>query len=272
MKVSEQNRPDIWTWLAIISVILTVVVLLQSIFEPLQSLGSLISDPWAIITALATTVSAIGILAAKSQADTARRTLRAQFLLKVIDEWRDPEVYAAFKYFNRLREQWKDDLLKTHPDSFSPLSGARDQSYDSEDLFRNIPLDVWYQFAEKWVEKYATPDKANKLRDEWNYRRIASQFLEKMAFLIKKGDLTEDEFFTIVPETPRYLVTLIPIDAAVTEYWKKRESLKLDTWDIPLGKWDFHALDSRYLRWFDKSTMSHDTWHKRIVAGKKVQN
>ncbi len=182
---------------------------------------------FAFISAVANILLIFGLYFAFMQVRSAKLALKAQVLLKLIDEWKDPKLYKAMIYLSRLRESWKD-----------------------------VPTDEWPNLAKHWVETHAgksanSADTAESaLWEEWEMRRIAAQFLSKTGTLIDLGYLSEDEFFSVDPEAGRQLVVLIYIEKAILDHYSDRNSIA--DWDHPFPKFEFNTLWPRYQRWYKK--------------------
>jgi hypothetical protein len=161
----------------------------------------------------------------------AYKAIKAQTLIKLIDEWRSKEVYESIVYVHRLRRDWK----KT-----------------------GVAKEEWSGLAREWVRLHADkrPDSSHrierKLADEWMKRRIASQFLSKMAGLAIGHYLSWDDLFGVVPEVGRLLVVLDPIEREIRDYWQEHEKNPIADWDRPVGKWEFKDLSKKYLEWYEK--------------------
>jgi hypothetical protein len=84
----------------------------------------------AWVTAIATVVLAGGVAFAATQASAARNAVKAQGLMRLFQEWRDPETYRSMTYIHRLRNQWKGQ---------APVSG-------------------WQRLAEEWVRTHEGND------------------------------------------------------------------------------------------------------------------
>ncbi len=185
-------------------------------------------DAAAWVTAIATLVLAGGVAFAAIQAYAARTAVKAQVLMRLIEEWRDPETYRSMTYVHSLRSKWKKQG--------APAS--------------------WHKLAEDWVQTHAaknpnSEDQEDRQRwGEWMARRTASQFLAKMGALIQAGYLSPDEFFRVVPEAGRLLVVLWPIEKAMEMYWANREGAPLREWDRPFPKWEFSVLWGAYGPWY----------------------
>jgi hypothetical protein len=170
-----------------------------------------------------------GVVTAFFQLRVMNRANKAQVLLMLIDEWRNPDNYNAIVYFHNIREQWKK---------------------------QEMDFDKWDKLAKKWVDSYlpktkhtSYPTKA-RMDDAWYMRRRASQFLEKMGFLLKLKYLTPSELFSVIPEAGRILAVLSPIEI---ELMKREESgSRIADWDRRAGKWAFYYLWNEYTKWYKK--------------------
>ena len=185
----------------------------------------------AVASAFLTAVLAIGILIANRQVNESRKTLKAQVLLKLFDEWRSPGIYESMRFVNSLRQEWK----------------------------KQANADKWHELAVEWVKKHAGKnansenDAERELGKAWAMRRTASQFLAKMGALIQGGYLTADEFFRVNPEVNRQLIVLIPIEYAIQDYWSEYEGEPIRPWDKPFPKWEFTQLWKDYEAWFHRN-------------------
>lgn len=169
----------------------------------------------------------IGVFGTLSAVWQAKKSLRAQTVMKLVDGWRDPELYSAMVYVNKLRTAWKK--------SCSPIE--------------NSPQ--WNELARDWVkEHYQTDDEI--LRREWNQRRQASQFLSKMGLMTMSGYMKSDDLFGVIPEMGRYLMVLTPIEMAIKEIADSQEKGCAD-WDHAAGKWEFNYLWRQYLNWYERN-------------------
>lgn len=180
------------------------------------------------VTAIATLVLAGGVVFTAIQAYAARGAINAQVLMRLFEEWRNPEIYRSVNYVHSLRQEWK----------------------------RRAPPAEWRKLAEEWVRAHAGKDPDSKdeqtsdLWKKWKARRTASQFLAKMGALIQAGYLTADEFFRVVPEAGRLLVILWPIEKEIERFWASSESRPLQDWDHPFPKWEFSVLWDAYGPWY----------------------
>lgn len=188
------------------------------------------NDVWSGITAVSSALLVIGLFIAFLQLRTAGRSIKAQVLMKLAEDWRSFEIYDAIMYVNRLRTNWRTSTIET-----------------------------WMDLATQWVFEHrgkdadsADPAEA-QLGKEWRLRRTASQFLGKMGGLMKQGYLKPDDLFRVIPEMGRLLVVLIPIEVAILEYWSKAEGAPIAEWDAPVGKWEFRDLYREYLKWYSKT-------------------
>lgn len=126
----------------------------------------------------------LGIVVGMFQVRAARRISRANVLLRLLEEWNSKELYQSVRYIHDLRRKWKQQ----EPDAT-----------------------LWPILAEKLVseridaENNSTDEAKKKLAVEWFQRRLVAQFISRMGNLIKNKYISEEEFFTIVPEA-RYTV------------------------------------------------------------------
>lgn len=175
-----------------------------------------------------------GIYLAYRQFVEARKANKVQVLLKLQEEWRNPEIYKAVAYIHGLRTEWK-----------------------------KYPTNKWDILAEKWVKKTFQKD-----TEKWLARRIASQFLAKMGYLVQTGHLTPDELFGVVPEAGRLLIVLMPLDIAIMKFMTQRQGEPITEWDRPFGKWEFNFLWEAYKKWYKKNHKNYELkiteWHKSI--------
>jgi hypothetical protein len=80
-------------------------------------------------------------------------------------------------------------------------------------------VDDWWQLSQlgkDWVKKraYATDE---RLKREWNYRRLVAQYVRHTGYLLAKGYLEPDDVFSVNPEAGRLLEVILPIENAVIE-------------------------------------------------------
>jgi hypothetical protein len=83
----------------------------NNIFHPSQWSTS---DSFAAVGLLFSLLTLLGIVFAASQALYAKKALKAQAFIKLIDEWRSPEMYKAILYINELRRHWKEQGGLSH--------------------------------------------------------------------------------------------------------------------------------------------------------------
>lgn len=174
-------------------------------------------------------ITIVGIIAAIWQVREAREALRAQSLLKLVDEWKNTESYRSISYINRLRREWKEK-----------------------------PIEEWDNLAEKWVQSHVHKDinsndpNERQLAEEWLMRRSASQFISKMGLLVSRKYLDEEDLFRVDPEIGRQLLVIIPIDRAIQKYFENAEGVSVSEWDNPAAKWELAFLLPRYIKWYNK--------------------
>jgi hypothetical protein len=210
-----------------------------------------VSDIFSAVTAASSALLVFGLFIAFFQLRTAGRSIKAQLLVKLAEDWRSPDVYVAVNYINRLRTEWRKSTLEKWPD-----------------------------LASQWVVEHAgrdsqaTDPREARLWNEWLLRRTASQFLAKVGSLMKEGYLKPDDLFSVIPEMGRLLIVLIPIDVAILEYWSKAEGVPIAEWDSPVGKWEFRHLWHEYLRWQRKNRQRYNLdwtdWRTEIVSKANV--
>lgn len=80
---------------------------------PLQSFH--MSTILSLITARASLVAVFGIYWAFRQTQVAARALKAQVLMKLIDEWRSKDLYESIRYVHKLRAEWKTRPVNDWP-------------------------------------------------------------------------------------------------------------------------------------------------------------
>lgn len=189
------------------------------------------------ITALSTFVIIFGVFFAGQQVKATNTATKAQVLLKLIEEWRAPELYESIVYVHEIRREWKNEMK---PDC------------DGAESFRNS--------ARKWVEAHISKNSHSKekIRKEWQKRRTSSQFLAKMGSLITSGHLTPDELFRVVPEAPRLLIVLLPIEEAILDHYRRKEAHQIGEWDIPSPKWEFRSIWVNYKKWHKTHKEKYD--------------
>lgn len=177
-------------------------------------------------TAIGTLLAFAGLIMVFFQLKSTQKAIEAQTIIKLIDDWQNPEIYTAIKYIHKLRGQWKE-----------------------------YPPQEWDELAMRWVKDHAnkTPDTSDpagqELWNEWMWRRTASQFLSKMGLLVSTKMLSSNTLFGVVPEMGRLLAVLIPIEMQISKYWREREKKSIAQWDRPFEKWEFNELWSKYLDW-----------------------
>lgn len=184
-------------------------------------------------TTLVDLIPIVASIAAVIGVYLAYKTIKAQTLIKLLDEWRSKEVYESIVYVHRLRRDWKE----------------REQWSKEQ----------WSGLARRWVRRHANKrlDSSHrierKLADEWMKRRTASQFLAKMAGLAMGHYLSWNDLFSVVPEVGRLLVVLDPIEREIRDYWQEHEEDPIADWDRPVGKWEFSKLSEKYLEWYEEN-------------------
>jgi hypothetical protein len=168
-----------------------------------------------------------------AQVASVREPIKAQAVMRLSEEWRDPELYRAVNYIHRLREEWKAQAVEQ-----------------------------WDGLAKKWVEQHAPKNHESPgdkdLWREWLMRRTASQFLAKTGLMIESGYLTADVVFDVIPEMGRLLSVLIPIERAIQKYWTDKGQSRIAEWDRPFPKWEFNRLWEQYQAWFKKVDGKYD--------------
>jgi hypothetical protein len=172
------------------------------------------------------TLTLLGVLGTLWAVFQAKKSLRAQTVLKLTEGWRDTEIYSAISYINELRTEWKKKC--------SPVT---DQA-------------TWDTLAGNWVQEHYRAQE-DQLKKEWLARRQASQFLSKMGLLTMSGYMKPEDLFGVIPEMGRYLMVLTPIELAIQRL--DSEEKPIADWDHRVGKWEFNYLWSEYLRWFKKN-------------------
>jgi len=186
-----------------------------------------------LISAITNVFLLFGLYLGYGQLKAARKSTKAQVLMKLSDEWRNKEIYESAIYIHNLRNEWR----------------------------KLAPIENWPDLANKWVEDHYCDTISSDKEKERFKRRTASQFLAKMGSLIKSGYLTSDEFFGVVPETGRLLVVLMPIEMEIIKYWTQKEQIQKEPiaeWDHPFGKWEFNDLWKQYKAWHLKNGLKFD--------------
>ena len=173
------------------------------------------------------TLTLLGVLGALLAVLEAKKSLRAQTVMKLTDGWRDVAIYRAISYINDLRTDWREKC--------SPATDP----------------DTWSSLARNWVEEHYRA-REEKLKDEWLMRRQASQFLSKMGLLAMSGYMNPEDLFGVIPEMGRYLMVLTPIELAIKARLDS-ENEPIADWDQPVAKWEFNYIWSQYLRWYKKN-------------------
>lgn len=172
----------------------------------------------------------VGVVAAVGQLRAAQDSLKAQTLLRMIDEWRNASNYRAFNYINSLRKAWKE-----------------------------YPIEEWGNLATSWVAAHAnmslsSDDTAErKLAEEWMMRREASQMISKMGLLVSRKYLEEKDLFGVDPEMGRQMMVIIAIDLAIQDYFRNSEKYSVAPWDTSSPKWELGYLWPKYKKWYKKT-------------------
>jgi hypothetical protein len=171
-----------------------------------------------VITAGATIGTMLAVL---WQVIAMRMQLRAQALMRLVDDWRDKELHKDVVCILDLWATWKD---------------------------RSRDPNEWSRCAREWVEQ----NNPGKNTDEWKKRRSVSQFISKTGAMIFNGYLRPADVFGVVPEMGRLLAVLYPIEIEIQRQMSDK-SRSIADWDKPFPKWEFKALWPMYLKWFRKT-------------------
>lgn len=169
-----------------------------------------------------------GLVIAALQVREAARSYRATVLLQLTQEWNSAELYAAVNYIHKLRREWK---------------------------IEEPEFNRWMPLAQAWLDEHNPNNQTTnnpeykRLMDEWNNRRIASQFLSKMGYMMSKGYIKPKDFFAFVPEAPRLIVVLEPIDFCIVKYYRSLE-IQNEDWDRAFSKVGFQFIKDLYPDWF----------------------
>jgi len=187
------------------------------------------------IRAFAQIIGGFGIVAAFLAFLVARRQLASARLFWLYDDWRSAKTHRAFSYISDLRRKWKADG-------------------------RSLQV-----LAREWVTEHAAESADSRIRQENLKRRHASQLIAKAHAAVIHDYLTPEQLFEVIPELPRYLVVLHPIEHALQEHWNQRErdimmrwdgnrltEHCIDDWDRPTPKWEFEGIMAEYDEWFAK--------------------
>ena len=183
----------------------------------------------------------VGIVTAVLQVRAALRISRANVLLRLLEEWNSNDLYQAIRYMHSLRIQWKN----SEPN-----------------------LERWHELAKEWVRNHINadpnlPDESEKKKvQEWMQRRLVSQFISRMGNLMQSGYIKPSDFFNIVPEVPRLIMVLNPIEQTIMEHFKKAEK-PIEEWDYPFQKIAFDYVKRKHKRWFNKTGKK---WLKKDFA------
>jgi len=166
----------------------------------------------------------IGFVLTYLQIRTVRRQARANVLLSMFEEWNDQELYESVRYIHQLRGEWK---------------GADPEQAD------------WSALADVWVNANA-PTAGASAPSAWMQRRRAAQFLDKMGYMLYAKYITPDDLFAVVPEAPRLLLVLNPLERAIVKRFHNQESSGAE-WDRPSSKLYLEHVNKAFLHWFKKT-------------------
>jgi hypothetical protein len=174
----------------------------------------------------------MGIVVGVFQVRAAIRVSRANVLLRLLEEWNSRELYKAIRFIHGLRKEWREiELNET----------------------------LWPELAKQWVAERVNADldstdlSEKKLAEEWFQRRLVAQFISRIGGLLKSKYISEDAFFTLVPEVQRLIIVLEPIDNAIIEHYKTTENATTQKkWDRPMRKTAYQYIRDRHEKWFKK--------------------
>ncbi len=66
----------------------------------------------------------------------------------------------------------------------------------------------------------------------------------------------------MIPEAPRYLMVLEPIERAIQKHYSDRRiENPLYRWDRPFGKWEFPKIWEEYIKWYREEGKSKRETH-----------
>lgn len=191
-----------------------------------------------VFSVITTLLLVVGLPLALRQLNATRKATKAQVLMRLSEEWREPDLYEAVNYIHGLRQEWK-----------------------------SVPVGQWDALSKKWVQEHADKkphsgdNREKKLRDEWLMRRKASQFLARMGLMMISGYLTPDDLFGVIPEMNRLIAVLRPIEIEIKKYWESKEDKehrRIAEWDHPVAKWEFTKLWDEYQTWHKKRARKYD--------------
>ena len=182
-----------------------------------------------VIDTIINAVLLISVIAAFIQFQAMKKANKAQALYKLIDEWRNDEIYKSVSIIHNILDQWK-------------TTGK--------------PTSEWNQLAKSWVDSFFEENqngsyiRTEQQTNEWLARRKVSQLLATMGFLMKNNYIKPHELFSIIPEAGRLMFVLSLIEEEI----QKREdnSNQIAAWDRRAGKWQFYYLWKAYLKWYPK--------------------
>ncbi|MDE2216361.1 MAG: hypothetical protein KGJ87_04265 [Planctomycetota bacterium] len=183
----------------------------------------------------------IGLIIAFFQVRAALRVSRANVLLRLMQDWTSNDLYEAIRYIHTLRREWKK--IQPNPE-------------------------LWSEIAKKWVEDHAnahsnSDDIAEKQKAiEWQQRRLVSQFLTRMGYFMLERYLSPNDFLGVVPEAPRLLMVLNPIEKSIADFYTSKEDA-VEEWDLPFYKYEFEIIMNEYKKWYPRHGK------KRIAKDKK---
>jgi hypothetical protein len=85
----------------------------------------------------------------------------------------------------------------------------------------------------------------------WMQRRRVAQFLDKVGYMLHAKYITRDDLFAVVPEAPRLLLVIKPIEAAIVDHFHGQESPTTE-WDRPSSKLYLGNVEKEFAPWFKK--------------------
>lgn len=177
-----------------------------------------------IISSALQSLTVIGFLLAALQIRAAREQSRSTVLMKMIDEWNDPDLYDSVRYIHGLRREWK--------------SKAPNQAN-------------WAVLVDDWVTAN-TPTPGSRSSDQWLQRRRVAQFLDKLGYMLRAKYLKPADVFAIAPEATRLLMVIVPLEKAIARKFNNQEPAFAE-WDRPSSKLYLKELALHFPTWFQKT-------------------
>jgi hypothetical protein len=189
------------------------------------------------MTASGTVVIALGLPVAYVQLRATRRVAQADAVTRLNSEWRGSELYEAWRYIERLGEEWAASGLSTS------------------------------DCAHEWVRVNVQPlDPAHS--NEWGQRRALAQHLRNVGYLMHAKYLTADDVFAVMPEMPRVLPIVRALEAAIIDHYGPKHPDQSEFWDRPAYKWELDVLARQFNRWSKKRIVLY----RRGTRGERAFN